>query len=375
MPVKIPVEIPVVRHVTRSVEWERYMKTLAALHRPLLAALAVALAAPVIAQSNAADPNAEARVRKLEAEVRALQRQVFPGGDGKYFAPLAQPGQTTAATGTPASTPVADLLVRVDAIEAQLARLTAQQEESGNKLAQLEAKVAALAPPAPAAVAAVPTEAAPAATGAVTATNGATTNGNLAAMTGGVAPSQPVAAAPATVAAPIAAAVPAPKPAAPKPAVAKPAAKPAVPSAARLAAVRAIEKPKTADAGDDEYSYGFRLWEAKFYPEAVQQLKLFLEKYPRHQRRSFARNLLGRSLLDDGKPEEAQRWFLENYKDQQFRERAADSVLFLAEATKRQKDTGRACIALAQFVDEFPRDAAGRLKSQYDATRAGLSCD
>ncbi|MFN5085093.1 MAG: hypothetical protein ACK5EX_06370, partial [Novosphingobium sp.] len=169
----------------------------------------------------------------------------------------------------------------------------------------------------------------------------------------------------------------APKPAATRPAATKPTAatKPAVPSAARLAAVRAIEKPKTDDAGDDEYSYGFRLWEAKFYPEAQQQLKLFLDKYPRHARRSFARNLLGRALLDEGKPEEAQKWFLENYKDQQFRDRAADSVLFLAEATKRQKDTGRACIALAQFVDEFPREAAGRLKSQYDATRTGLKCD
>ena len=348
------------------------MKTFAALHRPLLAALAMALAAPVIAQSNATDPNAEVRVRKLEAEVRALQRQVFPGGDGKYFPPLAQPTQAaTTVTGTPASTPVADLLVRVDAIEAQLARLTALQEENGNKLTQLEAKVAALTPPAPAAVAAPSTDAAasPAGSGAVSATNGATTAGNLAAMTGGAAEAKPAATTPA---APAAAA---PKPAAPKPAATKPAAKPAVPSAARLAAIKAIEKPKTDDAGDDEYSYGFRLWEAKFYPEAQQQLKLFLEKYPRHQRRSFARNLLGRSLLDDGKPEEAQRWFLENYKDKQFRERAADSVLFLAEATKRQKDAARACIALAQFVDEFPRDAAGRLKSQYDATRAGLTCD
>ncbi|MFZ5744348.1 MAG: tetratricopeptide repeat protein [Pseudomonadota bacterium] len=353
------------------------MKTFAAMHRPLLAALAVALAAPVIAQSSQTDPNAEARIRKLEAEVRALQRSVFPGGDGKFFPPLAQPGQpTTAATGTPASTPVADLLVRVDAIEAQLARLTAQQEEAGNKLAQLEAKVAALTPAAPASVAAVPAEV-PASATAVTATNGATTSGNLAAMTGGASAAKPAVTTPAATT-PTATASLAAKPAATKPAATKPAAaapKPAVPSAARLAAVRAIEKPKTADAGDDEYSYGFRLWEAKFYPEAQQQLKLFLEKYPRHERRSFARNLLGRALLDEGKPEEAQKWFLENYKDRQFRDRAADSVLFLAEATKRQKDTARACIALAQFVDEFPNEAAGRLKGQYDATRTGLKCD
>ena len=349
------------------------MKTFTAWHRPLLTALAVALAAPVIAQSAPSDAVAEVRIRKLEAEIRALQRQVFPGGDGKYFAPITQPGRTLAApTGTPASTPVTDLLVRVDAMESQLARLTAQQEENGNKLAQLEAKVVALAPPAPAVVAATPAPIAtetpvPALvdTGVVTATNGAITAGNLAAMSAGASTPKPAVT---LSAAPVA--KPAIKPAA-KPVVAKP----AVPSAARLAAVRAIEKPKSDDAGEDEYSYGFRLWEGKFHPEAQQQLKLFLQKYPRHPRRSFARNLVGRSLLDEGKPEEAQRWFLENYKDKQFRDRAADSVLFLAEATKRQKDTARACIALAQFVDEFPREAGARLKSQYDATRAGLKCD
>ena len=80
---------------------------------------------------------------------------------------------------------------------------------------------------------------------------------------------------------------------------------PAKPSPQRLAAVRAIPKPQTADAGDDEYSYGFRLWEAKFYPEAQQQLKLLIDKYPRYPRISYARNLLGRAYLDDGKPRDA----------------------------------------------------------------------
>jgi TolA-binding protein len=335
-------------------------------HRPLALALAMAVAAPGIAQTAASsgDVSAETRIRKLEAEVRALQRQVFPGGDGKYFPPLASPAAAgTAPTGTPATTPVADLLVRVDAIEGQLARLTAQQEENGNKLAQLEARLAALAPAPATATPAITT---PAVTpvsanqAATAASNGATTQGNLAAMTGGTSAPRP---------APVSAAVtPRPAAATPKPAATTPA------SASRLAAVRAVEKPATSDAGDDEYSYGFRLWEAKFYPEAQQQLKLFLEKYPRHARRSYARNLLGRAYLDDGKPAEAQKWFLENYKDQQFRDRAPDSVLFLAEATKRQKDTTRACIALAQFADEFTAEASGRLKSQYDATRAGLKC-
>lgn len=237
--------------------------------RPVLLALVLALAAPAgpaIAQSAGDAAAAETRLRKLEAEIAALQRQVFPGGDGKYFAPLVQPGTTDGKTlGTPASTPVSDLLVRMDAVEAQLARLTSQQEVTTNKLTQLEAKVTALAPPPPAAPAL-----------AAAGDNGAVTAGNLGAMTGGAAGPKPAAPAPAVAVAPEAAA---PKPAVaaptPKPVVAAPAPKPATPSAQRLAAVKAVEKPATADPADDEYSYGFRLWEKKFYPEAQQQLKLY----------------------------------------------------------------------------------------------------
>src|SRR5690606_10366543 len=74
----------------------------------------------------------------------------------------------------------------------------------------------------------------------------------------------------------------------------------AAPSPARVAAVQAIAKPSTDDAGDDEYTYGFRLWDAGFFPEARQQLALFLERHPNHPRVSFGRNLLGRAFLDDG---------------------------------------------------------------------------
>lgn len=336
--------------------------------RPVLLALVLALAAPAgpaIAQSAGDAAAAETRLRKLEAEIAALQRQVFPGGDGKYFAPLVQPGTTDGKTlGTPASTPVSDLLVRMDAVEAQLARLTSQQEVTTNKLTQLEAKVTALAPPPPAAPAL-----------AAAGDNGAVTAGNLGAMTGGAAGPKPAAPAPAVAVAPEAAA---PKPAVaaptPKPVVAAPAPKPATPSAQRLAAVKAVEKPATADPADDEYSYGFRLWEKKFYPEAQQQLKLYLQKYPRHGRVSFARNLLGRAYLDEGNPREAASWFLQNYQASKTGDRAPDSLLFLAEAMHRLNDTNRACVALAQFVDDYPREVTGRLKSQYEATRAKVKC-
>ena len=319
--------------------------------RSLLAGLVLAMTVPVSAQSTA-DSSGDVRLRKLEAEVAALQRQVFPGGDGKYFAPLVQPGQAaSAAPGTPATTPVTDLLARMDAVEAQLARITAQNEEAQNKLAQLEAKLATMSAAAPSASAPTsPTDV------------GTTTTTNLSAMTGGASAPKPAATAPAES-----------KPAAAKPAATS-VAKPAAVSADRVAAVKAVEKPATADVGDDEYSYGFRLWEAKFYPEAQQQLKLYLQKYPRHSRVSYARNLLGRAYLDEGNPREAASWFLQNYQASKTGERAPDSLLFLAEAMHRLKDTNRACVALAQFVDDYPREATGRLKGQYDAARTKVKC-
>ncbi len=309
-------------------------------NKPLLVVLTLALAAPALAQT--VDTGMEARLRKLEAEVSALQRVVFPGGDGRFF-PQIQPSQNgTTPAGTPASNPNADMLTRMDALEGQVARLTAQVEEDRNRMDKLEGRLAALEG----------NKTAPVAAG-----QGATTTGNLAAMTGGASTPKP---------APTA--TPTPKPAAPA------AAKPADPSAKRLAAVRAIAKPQTADAGDDEYSYGYRLWEAKFYPEAQQQLKLFLTKYPKHARGSYARNLLGRAYLDEGNPREAASWFLQNYKADPKGDRAPDSLLYLAESMRQLKDTNRACVAIDQFAREFPKEAAGRLKAQYDATRGGLKC-
>lgn len=304
--------------------------------RAVVASLALAGAA-VPAAALAQDAATEARLKKAEAEIRALQRKVFPGGDGKYFEPQISTAQPTASTaaGAPSTTAVTDILARLDAMESQIARLTAQTEENTNAIRQMGTRLGALEVTAGAAAAAEKPAAADA---------------NLAAMTGGA--SRPT---------------PAPTPA--------PAAKPAGPTAERLAAVQAITKPQTDDPGDDEYSYGFRLWDAGFYPEAEQQLSLFVEKYPRHARISYGRNLLGRAYLDDGKPKEAAPWFLKNYQTDKQGARAPDSLLYLAEAMMAMKDTKRACIALAEFADTYPAIASGRLRSQYEGDRAKVKCN
>ena len=225
--------------------------------RSLYAVAAIALVAPVAVPLHAqTSGETEIRLRKVEAEVAALQRVVFPGSDGKFF-PQLQSGQSgSVQPGSPASSSSSDMLVRMDALEGQVARLTAQVEEDHNRIEKLEARLAVVEGPAK--VQTVTDKSA-----------ASSTDSNLAAM--GAAPK--------------------PAPAVPKPAAAapKPAPKPAAgtdAAAKRVAAVRAVVKPSTRDTGDDEYSYGYRLWEAKFYPESEQQLKMFLQKYPKHARTS-----------------------------------------------------------------------------------------
>ena len=224
------------------------------------APLLLAIAPSAIAQT----APVEVRVDRLEKEMKAVQRKVFPAG-APIEAQIVRPAAPTLAPGSPSSSPISDLTARVGALESQLASITGQVEENSFKLKQLEeaftkykAEIEGrlLQPETPPEV--KPTAAAP------------------------------VAADPAPVAA---------KPAAPKAAPATPAA-----SEARKAAIAAIERPDTGDAPMDSYSYGYRLWDAKFYPEAQAQLKATVDKYGDASVVSRAQNLLGRAYLDDGKP-------------------------------------------------------------------------
>lgn len=287
----------------------------------------------VVGSGPAQAQDANSRLNKVEAEVRALQRKVFPGGDGKFFEPQITPATPTPTPlpGTPASTPITDVLVRIDSVESQLRQLTSQVEQNTNRINQLEARLAASAP--------------------------------VAAAPGALAP------APST-SAPV---VSAPAPSTPTPSASTPP-RAAAPSNSRIDAVRAIVKPQSADAGDDEYSYGYRLWEAKFYPEAQQQLKLYLEKYPKHARSSWGRNLLGRAYLDDGKPALASVAFYENYQKRPRGERAPDSLAYLGEALLQLKKPADACKVYAELEQVYGETLSSSLRGMMDKGRARAKC-
>lgn len=292
----------------------------------LLGATAIMLASPIAAQ----EANIDGRVGKLEKEMRAVQRQVFPNGAGKFLEPDIQSPNSPKTT-TSSSTATADLLSRVDALETQLATLTGQVEQQGNTARSMDTRLKAL-------------------------------EAQLKAQAEPVATPSPL---PAT--ATQASAATKPKPAAVPAAAAKP-------SAARTAAVAAIEKPATGDGFEDGYNYGYRLWEAKFYPEAQVTLEETVTKYPKHKRASFARNLLGRAWLDDKKPATAVKVFYDNYKNDPRGERAPDSLFFLGSALTDLGKTAEACEAYGELAKAYPDAASGRLADRIAGGKTRAKC-
>ncbi|WP_420146274.1 tetratricopeptide repeat protein [Sphingobium sp.] len=299
-------------------------------------AVFLAIAAPaVVVPAAAQNAPVEVRVDRLDKEMRAVQRKVFPAGT-PLEAEITRPATPTVAPGSPASTPIADLTARVGALESQLASVTGQVEETSYKLRQLEEAFnkykaetdARLAEPAPVAV---PT----------------------------VRPATPVATEPAPAAAQ-------PKPAAPKPAP--------VASEGRKTAVAAIERPDTGDAASDAYNYGFRLWDAKFYPEAQGQLKATVEKYGTSPIASKAQNLLGRAYLDDGKPALASVAFYENYQKRPRGDRAADSLTYLGEALIQLKKPADACKVYQELEQVYGESLSNGLRGMMTAGRAKAKC-
>ena len=317
----------------------------------------IAVAALVVGTQSAAAQEAALgkRVDKLEKEMRAVQRTVFPGGAPAFFEGEIAP-ETTTGDRALASAPLADLTARVDALEAQLRAVTETGEQNGFKLRELERQFAAYKTEVDKRIAALETAADPAA----------------AAVPG------PTVAAPVVT---VPAALPTRPAATPAPALVPPTrlAPPTVaaaPKAAadRLAKVKAVELPATGNAVDDGYTYGYRLWDAKLYPEAQAQLKQVVERNPRHRLASYAQNLLGRAYLDEGKPSLAAVAFYNNYKDRPEGERAPHSLMYMGVALDKLGRKADACKAFREFDEVYGERAPRDVRTEAAAAKAKAGC-
>ncbi len=313
---------------------------------PVLAIFLATAATASLAQSTTGQ--LDLRVGKLEKEMKAVQRTVFPQGAPVQPDLSATPAPATAA-GNPASAPLSDLTTRVDTLEKSLSALTGTGEQNGYRIKQLEDALAKV-------------------------------QARLATLEGGgtTTPTPTAAVDRPTPAPTLVAASTTPKPAtvAPKPAT-TPVAKPATakPDPARKAALAAIELPATGDAVEDEYSYGFRLYTAKFYPEAQAKLKEFTAKHPVTQKRwSYAQNLLGRAYLDEGKPALASVAFYDNYQKAPRGDRAADSLTWLGQALVKLKKPADACKVFAELDDVYATRLTADQKARAAKGRADAKC-
>jgi TolA-binding protein len=306
---------------------QRIVTQRAILFLPLM--LVGALPAVASAQSGL-----DGRVGRLESEMRAVQRKVFPNGQ------LLQPDVTapvapTEVPGAPASSAVVDLTARVTSLEQQLATLTGQVEQNGYQIRTLREQFEAYR----------------------RSTDAKLTAPVAAAPVDGSDPA-PIATAPASR--PLGgsnAASGATRPAAAGPTV----------TDERAARLAALDRPSSGDAAEDAYLYGYRLWQAKLYPEAQAQLKKTVADFPKSKRASYAQNLLGRAYLDDGKPSLASMAFYDNYKKMPDGERAPDSLLYLGQALVKLNKPADAC----KVYDELSDVYAGKLSAamQADITR------
>lgn len=307
-------------------------------------ALSAALALPNLAHAQ----SIEGRVDRLEREMRAVQRKVFPGGAGQTVEPQIVPESNANVPGVPASSPVADLNQRVSAMESQLTSITGQVEQGQFRLRQLEEAFNAYK---------------------------RSTDARLKALEDGASSlGSSTGAEPIATPTPVPTTRPATRPTTPAAGI-TPAATTPTPTGNRAQQVAGIERPDTGDAAEDGYTYGYRLWSAKLYPEARKELEAVATKFPKHRRASYAQNLLGRAYLDANAPSLAAVAFYENYKKNPNGERAPDSLYYLAQAlTKLKKPSTEICKVYTELDQLYGEKLSAEMKAGVAEGRATQKC-
>lgn len=268
------------------------------------------------------------RIERLEKQVRQMQRKVFPDGQpastaGFYDEPVATRSSVDILTG------------RIDSLERQMTTLIRNNEEAQYRLGQMETELARIR---------ASQEANAAAAAAAAAANAYDEPEEV------DVPEQ-------LISTPryenSSAATPTPMPSAP---------------------ALAANDPDYDAAGEDAYTQGFRLWEAGNYDQAITTLRAFQSAFPEHRRISWARNLVGRALLDKGEPRAAAEALLANYRADPEGERAADSLFFLGQSLMKLGQPGQACKAYAELEDVYAGTMRGFITERLPAAKREASC-
>ena len=293
---------------------------------PLALVVAVALPMPVAAQ--AVDVGKlDRRVGKLESEMRAVQRKVFPGGDARFFEPEIPPPSATPAPAptAPASTPITDLTARVDALEGSVRTLTGQIEAVEYKLRQLEDGQRRMK-------------------GDVEFRLNALEN------PGGAVPGAALA-----------------DPAAPLAGVAgPPLATPAAPAASPAPA-----KPATADAA---WALAYPKVTARDWPAVESQMAKFVADWPKSPRVAQAKYWIGRSHAARNQHAQAAQAFLDVYQSAPRSTPAPDALIGLAGALNAMAKTENACQVLGELQSVYGAKLTETQKADAARQRTKAKC-
>ena len=289
----------------------------------LILALAATALTPAVAQRQVSP---EERIQRLERQVRQLQRRIYPKG---------QPADTAGFVDDPAVTQASfgQLSSRLDSIERQMADLTRQSEESGNRVTVMEAELARMRADQDRRFRAIETG---------TPDAGGSTGPTPAAEPDTSSENAPV---------------------------------PSRPKFENSSAPKPLPAASTSgDAGEQAYDQGYQLWMGKRYNEAITSLRAMASSFPGHRRVSWANNLTGRALLDSGQPRAAAEALLANYRNDPRGERAADSLFYLGEALVALKQPGQACKAYDELREVYGASMRPALREMLAPARAKAGC-
>ncbi|WP_207790525.1 tetratricopeptide repeat protein [Polymorphobacter fuscus] len=293
----------------------------------MLLPLLLVTASPLAAQETDV-VRIDKRVGKLESELRAVQRKVFPGGESRYFEPeITAPAAAPApVVGTPATAPLTDLTDRLGELERQLRTLTGQVEANQFKLRQLDEAMTK---------------------------QRADVEFRLGALeTGGARPATAPGTAPGTPAAP-AAELPAE---APPRAPAKPASSP---------------KAATADAA---WKQAYANVTSKDWPGTEAAMTAFIADWPKSTRQTQAQYWLGRSHAERDQHAQAARAFLKVYESAPRSAQAPDSLLGLADAMFGLKKPTDACRVLGELDSAYGEKLTPAQTAEATAARKRAKC-
>jgi TolA-binding protein len=302
--------------------------------------LALIVASPALAQQDVSK-----RVDTLEGQMRAVQRKVFPGGNPKYFEPEFPQGQPGSAVNEPSasSSAIADINVRLQALERQIAETTGRQEQIENRARLLEEQFKKFKED---------------------------IEFRLNTPTPAPSPEAPPVIAPAPVVVPVAPAPALPKTAAAKPTPAPPAAKAPAPLPPSTASVTI----KPAVPSDAPYQAAYAAYQAKRYDDAISMFEDFANKSPKHPLASNALFWQGKAYSAKKQYGLAARSHLRGYDRYREASKAEDNLLGLADALVAVGRQAQACEALAEFQAVF-KTAGSANRAKADGLRKTAKCN